>query len=91
LISATLQKYPKNVDALKRIMALYRLQGNKEKENEILNIAYELEPDDFLLVVFKANYLEEKDTLESINVLENWILINPTSPSLDTAYQKIIR
>lgn len=83
------QRYSNRIEALKRIMALYRLIGNTTKEKEVLDLAYNLDSDDYMIILRKVGFLQaSEENIAATEVLENWILHNPTSSYLNIAYQK---
>ncbi|WP_106916013.1 tetratricopeptide repeat protein [Chryseobacterium aurantiacum] len=90
-VETAVERYPANVPLLKSVMAFYRINGNQNKFDEILDQVYQLSPNDFMIVLEKVTNLEQRGNIEEgIDILEKWISINPESPYLATSYNKII-
>ena len=86
-----LSLFPINKTVLKTAMALYRIEGNSIKEQELLERAYSIDPNDFFLLISKIVPLEKADKfIEAIEILEHWIITNGSSVYLDTAYLKMV-
>ncbi|MFP3833616.1 tetratricopeptide repeat protein [Chryseobacterium sp. SIMBA_028] len=90
-IETAVERYPTNVPLLKSAMAFYRMNGNQNKFDEILDKVYQIIPHDFMIVLEKVTNLEQRGNIEEgIDILEKWININPESSYLSTSYNKII-
>ena len=86
-----LSLFPINKTVLKTAMALFRIEGNLNKEQELLDKAYSIDPNDFFLLISKIVTLEKVDkSIEAIEILEHWISTNSSSVYLDTAYLKMV-
>lgn len=90
-METAVERYPTNVPLLKSVMAFYRMNSNQNKFDEILDKLYQITPNDFMIVLQKVTSLEQHGNIEEgIDILENWIRINPESPYLASSYNKII-
>ncbi|MGU3374864.1 tetratricopeptide repeat protein [Chryseobacterium sp. M5A1_1a] len=90
-METAVERYPTNIPLLKSVMALYRINGNQNKLDEILDEIYQITPNDFMIVLQKVTSLEQQGKIEDgIDILDNWIKINPESPYLAAGYNKMI-
>lgn len=75
--SNLLRRYSGNVEMLKRLMALYRVTGNLQEEQELQDKAYHLDPNDFNLLIYKVVDFEKKEEYQlAVELLENYLKIN---------------
>lgn len=90
-IASALSEHPNNISLLKCALAIFRMTGNVSKYEEILDLAVNHSPNDFMLVIQRVVNLQEKGSIETaISLLENWIKSNPESTDLNAAYRRMI-
>jgi tetratricopeptide (TPR) repeat protein len=91
-IRKLLQNYPNNAEILKRLMALYRVTGNYEEEQKLLDKAYQVNPNDFTLLIQRVmKYEKNEDYKMAIEILEKYIKgSNPISFYMEIVYKKLI-
>ena len=87
-----LQTYAGNFEVLKRIMALYRVTGHNIEEEKLLDEVYNLNPDDFTILISKLVKHEKKEEYSmAAQILEKWIKANKSVDFYtEIAYEKII-
>lgn len=91
-IRELLYNYPNNAEILKRLMALYRVTGNNEEEQKLLDKAYQINPNDFTLLIQKAIKYEKNENYKmSVEILEKYIKgSNPVLFYMEIVYKKLI-